>query len=408
MPPYVRRRPARVASVAAAGALLLAVLPALAAGNVSETTRKTTTVVAPWVHASGTGFVDQAGNPVYLRGFNANSSMGYQLAAGLGANFVRIPVYWSDLELTPPVNGVHTWDLTALAALDAEVQLLQSQKVNVLIDFHQTGWSPYFTNITQAARGMPAWLYGPAYFPQPMTQLGLGLAKKDFATNPAILPYYEAYMQMLIQRYSSYPNVVGYELYNEPQPGKLKSTHDGTQALIAFQAQLLQFVRSLDPQRTVFVSVRQGGNLGFLNADLTAWGSLANLAIDLHDYFVGLDAPYGYSTDTESWYPNHDAVVTYNEATYVGTEANQLRILDQVLAKTNAWGVPLLVGEWGARLNDPGLLEYQRQMLDAFRQRKLNWTRWALTSHGIKAILNPDYTLTPAALQIQQDLQLPY
>jgi aryl-phospho-beta-D-glucosidase BglC (GH1 family) len=405
MPPFVRRRRLRLALLAAGAFLLVAALPGLATGKSNQ---KTVTVVAPWVHASGTGFVDQSGNPVYLRGFNANSSMGYKKAAGMGANFVRIPVYWSDLELAPPVGGVHTWDATQLAALDAEVQTLQSQNVNVLIDFHQTGWSPYFTSITKDARGMPAWLYGSGYFPQPVSQLGLGLAKKDFATNPAILPYYEAYMQMLINRYSSYPNVVGYELYNEPQPGKLKSTHDGTQALIAFQAQLLQFVRSLDPQRTVFVSVRQGGNLGFLNADVSAWGSLSNLAIDVHDYFNGLDAPYGYSADTETWYPNHDAVVTDYETSYVGTEANQLRILDQLLAKTNQWGVPLLVGEWGARWDDPGLLEYQRQMLDAFRQRKLSWTRWALTSHGIKRILNADYTLTPAAVQIQQDLQKPY
>src|SRR3989442_14698790 len=116
-----------------------------------------------------------------------------------------------------------------------------------------------------------------------MSQLGLGLAKKDFATNLAILPYYAAYVELLVRRYRSYPNVVGYEPYNEPQPGNLGPTHDGTQALIAFQAQLLQVVRSLDPQRTVFLSVRQGGNLGFLNADLSPWGSLTNVAIDLHD-----------------------------------------------------------------------------------------------------------------------------
>ena len=389
-----------------AAAALMAVSAGSSRADVPEA--PDTALVAPWVHASGTGFVDQSGKPVYLRGFNANSSMSYKKAAGLGANFVRIPIYWSDVELAPPVSGVHSWDATELAALDAEVQLLQSQKLNVLLDFHQTGWSPFFTKITKDARGMPAWLYSPGYFPQPMTQDGLGLAKKDLATNPAILPYYKAYMQMIITRYRSYPNVVGYELYNEPQPGKLKATHAGTQALIAFQGQLLQFVRSLDPQRTVFASVRQGGNLGFLNADVSAWGSLANVAIDLHDYFVGLDAPYGYSADTETWYPNHDAIVNYLQVKYVGTQANQLRLLDQVLAKTNQWGVPLLVGEWGARIDDTGLLEYQRQMLAVFRQRKLSWSRWALTGHGTLRVLNPDYTLPPAAIQIQADLQNPY
>jgi aryl-phospho-beta-D-glucosidase BglC (GH1 family) len=398
----------RVAAIAVVLALGFMPGPARAAGGAAEPLINEPPPVAPWVHVSGTGFVDQSGAPAYLRGFNANSSMGYKKAAGLGANFVRIPVYWSDLEPNPPVDGMHSWDAAQLDALDAEVQLLQSQNVNVLIDMHQTGWSPYFTDITQDARGMPAWLYSPDYFPQPMNQLGLGLAKMDFATNPAILPYYAAYLAMLVRRYRSYPNVVGYEPYNEPQPGKLSPTHAGTQALIAFQGQLLQLVRSLDPQRAVFLSTRQGGDLGFLNADLSAWGWLSNIAIDLHDYFIGVDAPYGYAADTESWFPSHDEIVTDYEVAYVGDEANQLRILDQVLAKTNEWGVPLIVGEWGARWDDPGLLEYQRQMLDAFRQRKLGWTRWALTSHGIKRILNADYSPTPAALQIQQDLQKPY
>jgi aryl-phospho-beta-D-glucosidase BglC (GH1 family) len=364
--------------------------------------------VAPWVHSSGTGFVDASGNPVYLRGFDANSSMGYRKAAELGANFIRIPIYWSDLEPNPPVDGIHSWDQTQLDALDTEVQTLESQNVNVLLDLHQTGWSPYFTDITQNARGMPAWLYSPGYFPQPMSQLGLGLAKMDFATNPAIMPYYKAYVSMIVRRYRSYPNVVGYEPYNEPQPGKLGTNHTGTQALIAYQAQLLTLIRSLDPQRTVFLFTRQGGDLGFLDADLTAWGSLQNVAIDLHDYFVGTDPPVGYAADTETWFPDHDSVVTQFETAYVGTETNQLRILDQVLAKTSEWDVPLLVGEWGARIDDPGLLEYQRQMLDAFRKRKLSWSRWALTSHGTLRILNPDYSFSPAALQIQQDLQNPY
>jgi aryl-phospho-beta-D-glucosidase BglC (GH1 family) len=405
MAPFAVRRHARVALLAVCLSSLLALVPGLASARQA---RPTSTVVAPWVHTSGSSFVDQNGYPVYLRGFDASANMGWNKAAALGANFVRVPVYWSDLEPNAPIGGVHSWDATQLAALDSEVQTLESQHVNVLIDFHQSGWSPYFTALTQDARGMPAWLYSPGYFPQPMTQAGLGAAKKDFATNPGILPYYEAFITMLVHRYSAYPNVVGYELYNEPQPGKLGSTSAGTQALISYQAQLLRLVRSLDPLRTSFVSVRQGGNLGFLSADLTAWGSLSNLAIDFHDYFVGLDPPYGFSSDSQSWYPNHDAVVTDNETSYVGSEQNQLRILDQVLAKTHQWGVPLLVGEWGARTNDPGLTEYQRQMLDAFRQRKLSWARWALTSHGDMALFNPDYTVTGALLQIQQDLQNPY
>jgi len=364
-------------------------------------------LVPPWVHRLGTGFVDQAGAAVYLRGFDANSEMAYRKAGDLGANFVRVAIYWSDLEPTPPTNGVHNWDAGQIAKLDAEVQYLANRKVNVLLDLHQSGWSPYFTNITKDARGMPAWLYSPGYFPQPMSQEGLGLAKKDFATNPAIFPYYRDFAQLIVDRYRGFANVVGYELYNEPQPGKLGSNHTGTQTLIAFQGKLLQYLRTLDPLRTYVVFTRQGGDLGYLNADISAWAPTVDVALDFHDYFVGLDPPYGLSDDTERWSPDTQSTHTQFEAAYVGTYANQLRLLDQVLAKTNEWGIPLIVGEWGARYDDPGLLEYQRQMLNALRARKLSWARWALTSHGSLRILDNGKP-TAAALQIQQDLLNPY
>jgi len=364
-------------------------------------------LVPPAVHQLGTGFVDQAGSTVYLRGFDANSDMAYKKAALLGANFIRVAIYWSDLEPKPPIDGVHNWDAERIASLDAEVQYLANRNVNVLLDLHQSGWSPYFTNITGNARGMPAWLYSRGYFPQPMSQEGLGMAKKDLATNPAIFPYYRDYAQLIVERYRGFANVVGYELYNEPQPGKLGSNHAGTQALIGFQGRLLQYLRTLDPLRTYVVFTRQGGDLGYLNADISAWAPLVNVALDFHDYFVGLDRPYGLSDDTERWYPDAQSTHTQFETAYVGTYANQLRLLDQVLAKTNEWGIPLIVGEWGARFDDPGLLEYQRQMLKALRARKLSWARWALTSHGSLRILD-NGSPTPAALQIQQDLNDPY
>src|SRR5690242_9193401 len=207
------------AAIIAVTSALVLVAAAVADDTPGDAPVDTDGLVAPWVHQSGTTFVDRSGNPVYLRGFDANTSMGYKKAAALGANFIRVPVYWSDIEPTPPSGDVHHWDAKELDALDTEVQTLQAAKVNVLLDFHQTGWSPYFDS---TGRGMPAWLYSPGFFPQPKTKDGLGMAKKDYATNPDIMPFTKAYMGMIIRRYRGYPNVVGWELYNEPQPGKLR------------------------------------------------------------------------------------------------------------------------------------------------------------------------------------------
>ena len=395
-----------VAGLVAAALAVGAAPPALARPTNTDSRDDLTPVVAPWVHASGTGFVDAAGAPVYLRGFDA---IGYPArAAALGANFVRMPVYWSDIEPAPPIAGHHSWNDAALATIDDRVQALAARGINVLLDFHQSGWSSYFTALTVNAQGIPSWFYANGFFPFPATQKGLGQARADFFTNPAAIPYYQAFVELLVRRYRSYPNVVGYELFNEPPSGALGQNHAATQAVIAWQAGMLRFVRSLDPERTVFLFTRQGGDLGFLNADLSALGSLAKVAIDLHDYFVGLDGPYGYSADTETWYPSDTATHVQFETAYAGTYANQLRLIDRVLARTNAWNVPLLVGEWGARLDDPGLLRYQQDMLAVFRARRLSWTRWMLTNNSALGILNADGSNSAAALQIQNDLAVPY
>jgi hypothetical protein len=361
---------------------------------------------APWVHTLGTNFVTAAGARIYLRGFDAT---GYPAkAAELGANFVRMPVYWSDIEPTPPVADEHMWNEAALAALDARIAAFAARGISVLLDFHQSAWSTYFSALTPAAHGLPPWLYSNGFFPVPATAGGLARARADFFTDPAQLVYYQAFVDELVRRYRSSANVIGYELFNEPSAGALGQNHAATQAVIAWEATMLRFVRRLDPLRTVFVFVRQGGDLGFLNADLSAFGSLAGVAVDLHDYFVGLDAPYGYSADTETWYPSHEATHVQFEPAYSGSCANQLRLLDMVLARTKAWNVPLLVGEWGARLDDPGLLRYQRDMLTAFRARKLSWARWMLTASSTLGILEPDGSYSAAARQIQQDLAAPY
>lgn len=70
--------------------------------------------------------------------------------------------------------------------------------------------------------------------------------------------------------------------------------------------------------------------------------------------------------------------------------------------------MPLLVGEWGARYDDPGLLRYQADMLAAFRARRLSWARWMLTGGGFLRLLEPDGSYTDAARQIQEDLRRPY
>ena len=134
-----------------AGALALAalVLPSTASAA----------IVSPWVHVQGVGFTDQNGLPVVLRGVNQQGGAGVAsngMALSLGSNFVRILAPWSTVEDTAPVGGLHTWNEEYLQRLDDQVSWYEDHGVNVLIDFHQYKWSPYFGS---GETGVPGWFY---------------------------------------------------------------------------------------------------------------------------------------------------------------------------------------------------------------------------------------------------------
>ncbi len=95
----------------------------------------------------------QNGQPVQLLGYDVGVSTPpiYNQAADLNANFVRITAPWSEVEPTKPTgkpgNMTHHWNETELAALDRQVKDLGAQGIQVLIDFHQFHWSPYYAQL---------------------------------------------------------------------------------------------------------------------------------------------------------------------------------------------------------------------------------------------------------------------
>jgi hypothetical protein len=148
--------------------------------------------VAPWVTTQGERFVDtRTGSPVVLRGVNVavnSSSLVYDKAAAMGANLVRIMAPWSVVEPTAPTGTTHHWDEAFLQQLDTAVADFQRANVNVLIDFHQFHWSPYFAKVECKAHatecnasGVPGWYYADGRFPD--TKRGESDAKRAFWTS---------------------------------------------------------------------------------------------------------------------------------------------------------------------------------------------------------------------------------
>jgi aryl-phospho-beta-D-glucosidase BglC (GH1 family) len=353
-------------------------------------------LVSPWVRSEGQRFVDASGATVRLRGVDVPGFPGtsfYAKAVGLGVNFVRVPVYWSDVEQQAPVDGVHTWNATVLSKVDTAVDYYRQNGVNVLLDFHQFNWSPYWTG----GKGIPAWFYADGRFSS------RNAAEAAWWTDPAGQDAFEAFASMMIERYRGYANVVGYEIFNEPQPGNLGQNHAATQAILTWEAAVVDDLKGSDPERTFFLTPRQGGCLGLVNGDFSVFSSLAGIALDCHLYFPGENGT-GFSSDQETWSPTYDATHNQSSTSYTGTEANQEAVLLVLLNRARSLGIPLIVGEWGARRDDSGLLTYQDQVLRVYDKYGVSWARWALSTTDSQGILTSSGGYTNAARQLSEHL----
>jgi Cellulase (glycosyl hydrolase family 5) len=358
---------------------------------------------APWVTTSGAAFVDAGGAPVVLRGVDVYPGVSAPVAA-VGANFARIFIPWSSVEPDAPVDGVHSWSTSVLSAVDASVSALQADGIAVEIDMHQCGWSPYF-GAGGCSNGVPAWYYADGRFPA--TGAGEADAKAAFWTTeaPRSEAAYAAFAQMMAERYSAYPNVIGFGIFNEPQPGSLPTTTATTNAMIRWQADVAASIRHVDPSRILFFMCRSGGE-GITTADLSPLAGLGPVALDVHDYFNGTPG-YGYDASGDNWSPSWALTHNQTSTNYQGTEAAQEAVLDVAVAKAQTAGIPLLLGEWGVRKDDSGTAAYQTQMLDLLARYRISAARWDIGTSDLFALRNPDGSFNAAGLQLQQDFATP-
>ena len=370
--------------------------------------------VPPWVTTRDGRFVDtRTDSPMVLRGVNVavnSSALVYDKAAAMGANFVRLMAPWSVVEPTAPTGSKHHWDEAFLQRLDAAVAEFQKKGVNVLIDFHQFHWSPYFAKVECKqnavdcnASGVPGWYYADRRFPD--TKRGESDAKKAFWTSEAARSEdaYAAFAGMMAKRYAGDPNVVGYEVFNEPHPGGLGDSTAATDTMLQWQAQIRKVIQAVDPTRTVFIMCRGGGE-GVGTADLKAFGPLDHLALDYHDYFNGIPG-IGLTSNGNDWTPSWPATHNQQADRYAGTAASQAAVLAVPLRRTSEWKIPLLVGEWGIHTGVPGALEYQRQMLDIFASQNISWSRWNLARGGGFGLLQGTGSPTVEAIQLEKALR---
>ena len=184
----------------------------------------------------GMHFLDPSGKPLLLHGINvANKSPeegyvgdltpdDYAAIRSWGMNCIRLAIFWDGLEPQP-----RHFDAAYLQRIAQRVEWAKAQGLYVLLDMHQDLYSVKFSD------GAPAWatldegkpythstVWSDAYYASAAVQTALDhfWANSAAPDGVSLQDHYARLWQFVAQRFRDEPAVIGYDIMNEPFPGK--------------------------------------------------------------------------------------------------------------------------------------------------------------------------------------------
>ena len=240
-------------------------------------------------------------NMVYKRAPYAPDATGFgdddaAFLAAEGFNAVRLGVIYKAVEPEPGV-----YDDAYLDRIRSTVDVLAAHGVVALLDFHQDmynerfqgeGW-PDWAVMDDGLPAEPASGFPNNYLLMPALQHAFD---HFFANDGALQDRYAAAWGHVAQRFRDAPNVLGYDLLNEPWPGSTWQdciNPTGCPAndakLEAFDRRVLAAIRAADPRGLVwhepFVLFNQGAGTSVKALDDP------NVGFSFHDYCLSAEQP---------------------------------------------------------------------------------------------------------------------
>jgi endoglycosylceramidase len=377
-------------SAAARARQLLSIGCVLLAAACSDSTGGRTTGL-PALSVRDGRFVDALGREVVLRGANARVPGIFDVTfddgrapleplpdmieedaaamAALGFSVLRLPLNWSGLE---PNQGE-----VAQAYLDriqSVVDLMARHGIYTLLDFHQDAFSKEF-----GEDGAPAWvcvqLLGEDGFPRlggPLDDLAarrlaphtIKAFHEFFATRADVQDELAAAAAALAHRFAGNPDVVGYELFNEPFL-VYAGVPDAENRLREFHERVARAIRQESGAQVVFFEPDTSRNQTDRAPIPATPFDDPHVAYSPHIYttvFSGNSSPNFASGNPADLEPSMAAAA----------------------AEAAAWGGPLFVGEFGI---DPGApnanpwIRAEIDLQDRFLASSTFWV-WEEVSQG--------------------------
>jgi endoglycosylceramidase len=233
------------------GALLIVTAGCRDGGDSTEPHGPIAAAPNGYVTTAGTQFLDPAGRPLILHGVNVvckSREEGYvgditpadfALIRSWGMNCVRLGIFWDGLEPTPGKLDE--------AYLDRVARLIgwaAAEGLYIVLDMHQDLYSVKFSD------GAPAWatldegkphtkgaVWSDAYYTSEAVQTALDhfWANSPSPAGVGLQEHYARAWRRVAERFKEERSVVGFDLMNEPFPGK-----DGGKLLLTLMARLAQ------------------------------------------------------------------------------------------------------------------------------------------------------------------------
>lgn len=318
------------------------------------------------LRAAGSYLTDQAGRVVLLRGVNVAGNAKVPpfkgvLSAGQldplpgwGFNAIRLLFTWEAFEPTRC-----TYDNSYLAYYEQVVAWARERGLYVIVDFHQDAYSRF--SVGGCGDGFPRWAV-----PSAVT---LKTPKNDdscaswgtsmifdsshhaswsafHSDSEGARTRYVEMVRAVADRLSKHPNVIGYELINEPwgTDTELHALYEAVGAAI----------RERDPQRILFVPPHALVSSGLSDNNIPQV-SFDNIVYSPHFYDP-------WVVTLSFWWGNSPADT-----------------LGKMLNKARSWNAPMLLGEFGANYgvgNVEGYIEALYTWLDS---QFVSGTQWNYT-----------------------------
>lgn len=311
----------------------------------------------------GQRFVDQQGADVVLRGFNLSQlhkvpnfrpnqdPQLFDKLARLGVNLVRLQFNWEAFELQPGV-----YDESYLNYYADVVARAAARNIYVLVDVHQDAFSRW--TLGGCGEGFPRWAIPPG-IPQSTPDNSAKCANwgpqailfsrndMERAFNAFMTPgnlareRYLLMLERLAQRFAQAPNVIGYDLLNEP--------FGTAENLVRLYQDGAARVRTHHPDAIVFIEPEMWTGIG-LQATKLGNPGIGNLAF----------APHYYD------------VLIYFKA-WSGLRYEPVAARNRELA--HSWGAAVLLGEFGSPewLLAPNYMDMIYSDLEKFGESGTQW-----------------------------------